>query len=162
MMNTPVGSKVVSKTLNVEEIQKIIPHRYPFLFVDRIENFEPGLRATGIKQVTMNDYFFQGHFPGHPVVPGVVLVETMAQVAGAALVATQTVKPGPDGSPPLFFLATVDEVKFRRPVVPGDTLTTIVENKVIKASVGKFQLRGYVEGELVSEAVVKCILGEKK
>jgi 3-hydroxyacyl-[acyl-carrier-protein] dehydratase len=140
----------------------LLPHRSPFLFIDElISADETGALGTYTFTDEKND-FFKGHFPGHPVVPGVVLVETMAQVAGAALVATQTVKPGPDGSPPLFFLATVDEVKFRRPVVPGDTLTTIVENKVIKASVGKFQLRGYVEGELVSEAVVKCILGEKK
>jgi 3-hydroxyacyl-[acyl-carrier-protein] dehydratase len=140
----------------------LLPHRSPFLFIDElISADETGALGTYTFTDEKND-FFKGHFPGHPVVPGVVLVETMAQVAGAALVATQTVKPGPDGSPPLFFLATVDEVKFRRPVVPGDTLTTIVENKVIKASVGKFQLRGYVEGELVAEAVVKCILGEKK
>ena len=140
----------------------LLPHRSPFLFIDElISADETGALGRYTFTDEKND-FFKGHFPGDPVVPGVVLVETMAQVAGAALVATQTVKPGPDGSPPLFFLATVDEVKFRRPVVPGDTLTTIVENKVIKASVGKFQLRGYVEGELVAEAVVKCILGEKK
>ena len=144
-----------------KDIESLLPHRKPFLFVDEIVSADSeGVVAT--HTFTEEEFFFKGHFPGHPVVPGVVLVETMAQVAGAALVATQTVKPGPDGSPPLFFLATVDEVKFRRPVVPGDTLTTIGENKVIKSSVGKFQLRGYVEGELVAEAVVKSILGEKK
>lgn len=140
----------------------LLPHRSPFLFIDElISADETGALGTYTFTDEKND-FFKGHFPGHPVVPGVVLIETMAQVAGAALVATQTVKPGPDGSPPLFFLATVDDVKFRHPVVPGDTLTTVVENKVIKSSVGKFALRGYVNGELAAEAVVKCILGEKK
>ena len=142
----------------------LLPHRSPFLFVDElIAADETGAIGTYTYTEEKND-FFKGHFPGNPVVPGVVLIESMAQVAGAALVATGLVKKGANGEPPLFVLVTVDDAKFRQSFRPGDKLTTVVENKVVKAIVGEFKLTGYLnDGDKpAAEATVKCMLGAKK
>jgi len=137
---------------------ELLPHRSPFLFVDELVSAdETGALGYYTYSEEKND-FFKGHFPGHPVVPGVVLIESMAQVAGAALVATNIVTKGPNGEPPLFFLATVDNVKFRHPVGPGDTLTTVSTNLLMKTKIGKFAMKGYVGDTLVAEATVTCIL----
>ncbi len=156
MMNTPAATKSVSKTLNVEEIQKIIPHRYPFLFVDRVENFEPGLRATGIKQVTMNDYFFQGHFPGHPVMPGVLIVEAMAQVGGVIMLGE------PENVGKIAYFMSVDSVKWRNPVLPGDTLRMEVEVLKKRAKFGQCSGKAYVGDKLVCEADVKFAVVDRE
>src|SRR5438477_1435671 len=103
--------------MDINEIQSILPHRFPFLFIDRIIEIEPLKRIVAIKNVTMNEYFFQGHFPGAPVLPGVVIIEAMAQ-AGAVLLFREI----PDRDSKLLYFTRIDEAKFRKPVVPGDQL----------------------------------------
>lgn len=150
VMTNPNSSDIAAKkTLTVEDIQKVIPHRYPFLFVDRIENFEPGVRATGYKQVTMNDYFFQGHFPGHPVMPGVLIVEAMAQVGGVVMLSE------PDNRGKIAYFMSVDSVKWRNPVRPGDTLRMEVDVLKKRAKFGQCAGKAYVGDSLVCEAEVK-------
>jgi len=102
--------------IDITEIQKILPHRYPFLLIDKILELEPSVKATGLKNVTINEPFFQGHFPGHPIMPGVLLIEAMAQVAGVLALKTAGVK-----DKVVYFMG-IDKARFRRPVMPGDTL----------------------------------------
>jgi 3-hydroxyacyl-[acyl-carrier-protein] dehydratase len=134
------------KEYSIEEIQKLLPHRYPFLLVDRILDYVPGHSAIGLKNVTINEPFFQGHFPNRPIMPGVLIVEAMAQVGGIIL----TQMEGVEGKLSLF--AGIDKVRFRRPVVPGDQLIMTAELLVIKRKrFGKMQARAEVNGQLVSE-----------
>jgi len=135
--------------MDVVEIQKILPHRYPFLLVDRILEIEPGRRIVGIKNVTVNEEFFLGHFPGRPVMPGVLIVEAMAQVGGVLLL-----KDMPDREHKLVLFAGIDEARFRRPVVPGDQIRFEVEVLRLKSSTCKLQGKAYVDGNLVAEAVI--------
>jgi 3-hydroxyacyl-[acyl-carrier-protein] dehydratase len=130
----------------MEEIQKLLPHRYPFLMIDRIIEYVPGERAVGIKNVTVNEPHFQGHFPGRPIMPGVLIVEAMAQVGGVVLLQM------PDYQGKFSLFAGIDKVRFRRPVVPGDQLLMTVELLCIKQRrFGKMQARAEVDGQLVSE-----------
>lgn len=142
---TAVASPEKSKILTVEQIQKLLPHRYPFLLVDRIIECVPGERAVGIKNVTVNEPHFQGHFPGRPIMPGVLIVEAMAQVGGIVLMQL------PDAEGKLSLFAGIDKVRFRRPVVPGDQLVMTVELMSIKQRrFGKMQARAEVDGQLAS------------
>jgi beta-hydroxyacyl-ACP dehydratase FabZ len=138
--------------LDVNEIMKIIPHRQPFLFVDRITHLEKGKRAVGIKNVTINDYFFKGHFPGHPVMPGVIIVEAMAQVGGVMMLASE------ENRGKLAFFLSIDNVKFRKPVVPGDQLVLEVEAIKVKSKTGQVRGRALVNGKVVTEADFVCAL----
>ncbi|ASC70878.1 3-hydroxyacyl-[acyl-carrier-protein] dehydratase FabZ [Halomicronema hongdechloris C2206] len=129
----------------LEDIQAILPHRYPFALVDRIIEYVPGQRAVGIKNVTFNEPHFQGHFPGRPIMPGVLIVEAMAQVGGIIL----TQMPDVTG---LCMFAGIDKVRFRRPVVPGDQLVMTTELTHIKGKrFGKMRARAVVDGQLVCE-----------
>lgn len=134
-------------TINIEEIQQLLPHRYPFALVDRIIDFVPGKKAVGIKNVTFNEPQFQGHFPGRPLMPGVLIVEAMAQVGGIVLKKMA----GSDASGGLFVFAGIDKVRFRRPVTPGDQLIITAEILKVKGRFGKMQAIATVDGQLVAE-----------
>jgi 3-hydroxyacyl-[acyl-carrier-protein] dehydratase len=131
--------------MDINEIKKIIPHRYPFLLVDRILEVEEGKKAVGIKNVTANEQFFQGHFPDYPVMPGVLIVEALAQVGAVAMLSL------PDYKGKIAFFAGIDGLRFRRQVVPGDQLKLEVELIKLKARVGKAKGKATVDGELVCE-----------
>ncbi|MBM7866652.1 3-hydroxyacyl-ACP dehydratase FabZ [Heliobacterium gestii] len=132
--------------LSVQDIQGILPHRPPFLLVDRIIELEVGKWAVGLKNVTMNEPFFQGHFPGHPVMPGVLIVEALAQTGAVALLKM------PEYAGKIALFAKIDGVRFRRPVVPGDTLRLEAEMTALRKTIGKAMGRAYVEDQLVCEA----------
>ncbi|MCF7871134.1 MAG: UDP-3-O-acyl-N-acetylglucosamine deacetylase [Candidatus Omnitrophica bacterium] len=132
--------------LNTEEVMKILPHRYPFLLVDKVVELDRGKRAVGIKSVTMNEYFFQGHFPGKPVMPGVLLVEAMAQVGGVLMLAC------PEHRGKLAYFMAAEKVKFRKTVLPGDQLVMEVLTKKIRSRTGKVTAKAKVSGKVVAEA----------
>jgi 3-hydroxyacyl-[acyl-carrier-protein] dehydratase len=146
-VQTPNGQvAAVKPILTVEQIQQLLPHRYPFALVDRIIEYIPGERAVGIKNVTFNEPHFQGHFPGRAIMPGVLIVEAMAQVGGVILSQLPDVERG------LFMFAGIDKVRFRRPVVPGDCLVMTVELLCVKRRrFGKVQARTEVDGQRVCE-----------
>ncbi|MTJ48641.1 3-hydroxyacyl-ACP dehydratase FabZ [Dolichospermum sp. UHCC 0259] len=141
-----VNTQTIKTTLTIEEIQELLPHRYPFLLVDRIIDYVPGKKAVGIKNVTFNEPQFQGHFPGRSLMPGVLIIEAMAQVGG--IVMTQM----PDSKGGLFVFAGIDKVRFRRQIVPGDQLVMTVELLWVKQRrFGKMQGRAEVDGQLAAE-----------
>jgi beta-hydroxyacyl-ACP dehydratase FabZ len=139
------------------EIQALLPHRYPFLLVDRIKELEPDRRIVGIKNVTVNEPFFQGHFPGRPVMPGVLIIEAMAQVGGvlAFKSVAQTGKP-------VVYLTGITGAKFRRPVVPGDQLRFEVDLLKKRPPFWKMQAKAFVDNELVCEAEVTAMVTEEQ
>ncbi len=132
--------------LSATEIQEIIPHRYPMLLVDRIIELEPMKRAVGIKNVSINEHFFMGHFPERPVMPGVIILEAMAQVGGVAMLYPEEYR----GK--LAFFAGMDRVKFRKPVTPGDQLRMVAEIIKLRGSIGKVWAEAFVDGQVVAEA----------
>lgn len=140
-----------------DEIQTLLPHRYPFLLVDRVKEFEPHKRIVGLKNVTVNEPFFQGHFPGRPVMPGVLIIEAMAQAGGVLVFKSG----GPVGRT-VMYLTGIDEAKFRKPVVPGDQLRFEIEVLKKRPPFWKMQGKAFVENEVVCEAMVTAMVMEEK
>lgn len=138
--------------LDIEAIKEILPHRHPFLLVDRILTLEPGKRAVGLKNITANEPFFQGHFPQRSIMPGVLIIEIMAQVGGVMILSVDEHK----GK--LAYIGTVDNAKFRRPVVPGDTLEVEVTLLRLRGNMGKVQCVARVGGEEAAEAEIMFAL----
>lgn len=145
------------QSFSLEEVQRILPHRYPFLLVDRILTLEVGKRIVGVKNVTINEPFFQGHFPGRPIMPGVLIIEALAQVGGilALLSAPENL-----GNPSIFLMG-LDKVRFRKPVVPGDQL--ILELDLLRGGKKYFKMQGkaFVNQTLVTEAEVMVAMGRE-
>jgi UDP-3-O-[3-hydroxymyristoyl] N-acetylglucosamine deacetylase/3-hydroxyacyl-[acyl-carrier-protein] dehydratase len=144
------------RMLGIEEIMKVLPHRYPFLLVDRIVDFEPRRRIVGIKNVTINEPFFQGHFPGHPIMPGVLIIEAMAQVGGMLLMGAIE---EPENK--VVYFMSLDKIKFRRPVKPGDQIRFELEMQQIRGSVCKMRGVGLVDGTVVAEAEMAAMIRDR-
>jgi 3-hydroxyacyl-[acyl-carrier-protein] dehydratase len=138
-------------TLDINQIMAILPHRYPFLLIDRVVEVERRRRIVAIKNVTINEPFFQGHFPGFPIMPGVLIVEAMAQ-AGGALLLTEI----PDRDSKLMVFTGIERARFRRPVVPGDQVRIVVEVLAWRSSAVRMEGKAYVGEKLAAEAVISC------
>lgn len=146
----------MTTVLDVRAIQKILPHRYPFLLVDKIIELEPRKRIVGLKQVTVNEHFFVGHFPDVPVMPGVLIIEALAQV-GAIL----ALREFEDRESKIPYFSGIENARFRRPVVPGDTLILEVETLRAGSKVQKMRGLAKVEGEITAEAEIMCIIADR-
>jgi len=144
----------VLETLDIARIMKMIPHRYPFLLVDRVIDVVPNQRAVGIKNVTIGDIWFQGHFPGKPVMPGVMIIESMAQTAAVLVVHTL----GPDAEGKLVYFMSIEGARFRKPVFPGDTLHVHVHKERSRGNVWKFSAQAKVNGLAVAEATFTAMI----
>lgn len=144
--------------IQINEIMEILPHGYPFLLVDRIVELEMGKRIVGIKNVTINEPFFQGHFPGQPIMPGVLILEAMAQTAGVLAFKSMA----EDLRKKAVYFMSIDKVRFRRPVVPGDQMRMEMVVFRRRKSVWSFTGKAYVEGQLAAEAELMAMLGDKE
>lgn len=146
--------------MDIPQIMKILPHRYPFLLIDRIIELDPKVRVVGIKNVTINEQFFVGHFPGHPVMPGVLILESMAQVAGILSFASSGSMEEIERNmkDKVIYFISIDKVKFRRPVVPGDQLRQEIKLTRHRGNIASFEGRAYVGEDLVAEAEMKAML----
>lgn len=140
------------QTLDIEAIKEILPHRYPFLLVDRVIEIEAGVRCVGIKNVTANEEFFQGHFPQKSIMPGVLLIEAMAQVGGIMILSME------EHRGKLAYLGTVDNAKFRRPVVPGDTIRMEAQLLRARGNTGRVACQAYVDDQLAASAEIMFAL----
>lgn len=141
--------------MRIDEIKKLLPHRYPFLLVDRVVEIELGKRIVAYKNITANEEVFNGHFPGESIFPGVMIIEAMAQAAGLLGFATVNKQPEDDA---LYLFAGVDGVRFKRPVVPGDRLVLEAEIDSTKRNIWRFKCRSTVDGQLTCEATILCAL----
>lgn len=145
-------------TAEIMDVMRMIPHRYPMLLVDRVIDMVKGERATGIKNVTINEPYFQGHFPTRPVMPGVMVVESMAQTAGILVVHTL----GPDAEGKLVYFMSIDEARFRKPIVPGDQVMVHVFKERSRGNVWRFRAEAKVDGNLAAEATFAAMILDSK
>lgn len=141
-----------SLPLDIRTLQKLLPHRYPFLLIDRVLDFEISKNLTAIKNVTVNEPFFQGHFPDFPVMPGVLIIEAMAQACGTLAILSE----GGRKDNEFFFFAGIDNARFKRQVIPGDQLVFEVELITSKRGIGKFNAVAKVDGQVAVEAEIMC------
>ncbi|AIK95798.1 3-hydroxyacyl-ACP dehydratase FabZ [Candidatus Odyssella acanthamoebae] len=146
-----------SPDILINEIMELIPHRIPMLLIDKLTDVKLGESATGIKNVTMNEWFFQGHFPGHPVMPGVLIVEAMAQAAGVLV--TKSMSQNSDGK--IIYFMSIEEAKFRKPVVPGDTLKLKITLLKSRGNIWKFKGEAWVEDVMTDEATFTAMIASK-
>ncbi len=153
----PSAPAAAGATIEIDRIKQMIPHRYPMLMIDRIVDVVPNERATGIKNVTINEPFFQGHFPSFPVMPGVLIVEAMAQTAAVLVVESL----GPEKEGRLVYFMSIDAARFRKPVVPGNTIKIHVERQRNRGNVWKFKGQAKVDGVLVAEATYAAMIRDQ-
>jgi len=151
-----VESGEIIDQIGIERIMELIPHRYPFLLIDRMVDIVPGESATGIKNVSVNEPCFQGHFPGHPIMPGVLIVESMAQTSAALVMQTL----GKDAEGRVVYFMSVEGARFRKPVTPGDVMRINVKKQARRGNVWKFQGEATVEGAVVAEATYTAMIME--
>ena len=144
----------IGSEIDLHGIQRMIPHRYPMLMIDKVVDVVPNVRATGIKNVTINEWYFQGHFPAEPVMPGVLIIEAMAQTAAVLVVATL----GPENEGRLTYFMSVESARFRKPVIPGDTIQVHVEKQRNRGPVWRFSGSARVDGTVVAEAVYTAMI----
>lgn len=152
MSDQPEGKIVFDAT----QIQNILPHRYPFLLVDRVTELEPGKRIVALKNVTINEPFFNGHFPGHPIMPGVLILEAMAQAGGMMVM-----NPEIDFKDKLVYFTGIDKVKFRKPVTPGDQLRFEIELLRARSTIFKMKGKAFVDSKLVCEAELTAAIMDR-
>ncbi len=149
-----VENEGMAKGLDIGRVMEMIPHRYPFLLIDRILDLVPAVRATGLKNVSANESFFQGHFPSRKVMPGVLLIESMAQTAAVLVVYTL----GPEAEGKLVYFMSIDNARFRKPVVPGDSVHVEVTKLQMRGPVWKFSGKAVVDGAVAAEAVFAAMI----
>jgi 3-hydroxyacyl-[acyl-carrier-protein] dehydratase len=154
MMSSPAYAAVDPIEIDVMRIMEMIPHRHPFLMIDKVVDTVSNVRATGIKNVSINEPYFQGHFPSRPVMPGVLIIEAMAQTAAVLVVHTL----GREAEGKLVYFMTVDNARFRKPVFPGDSLQVHVTKQRNRGNVWKFEGRAEVRGQLMAEAVFAAMI----
>ncbi len=150
----PMVQRTSSSCMDIQEITSLIPHRYPMLLIDRMEDIEVGLSAVGIKNVSMNEWYFQGHFPEKPILPGVLIIEAMAQTAAALVMKSLQLENK------LVYFMSVEEAKFRKPVVPGDVMRLKVTKEKNRGPVWKFKGEAFVEGALVAESIFSAMVAD--
>ncbi len=144
------------RIIDINEIMEMIPHRYPFLLIDKVKDIQSGESAIGIKNVTVDEPYFEGHFPGHPIMPGVLIIEAMAQTSAVLVVEAMGKKENR-----LVYFMTVDQARFRKPVLPGDRLELTVRKERSRGNVWKFKGEAHVDGNLKAEAVFSAMIIDK-
>jgi 3-hydroxyacyl-[acyl-carrier-protein] dehydratase len=157
MNDTPAANATTGVTVDIKGILSSIPHRYPFLLIDRVIDLVHGESATGVKNVSVNEPFFAGHFPNHPVMPGVLIVESMAQTSAVLVVQTL----GPESAGKVVYFMSIDGAKFRRPVTPGDQLHVHVKKQRQRGPVWRFEAFAKVDGAVAAEAVFSAMIMDR-